>query len=266
MEIDNHKILGVPQKPLKNFALAAKPRYIVIHYTEGGSVAESHQYLNSKGYSYHVMVARDGALIQCVAFNRAARHAGKSNWKGRSGVSGFSLGVCAANYGLRAAEMGVANPLVARHKAEGVTRKWERYPDAQVEAIRRVCELLVRTYPSIVDIVGHDDVAAGRKVDPGPAFPMADLYPLVPGRVAADPGPRYAVHTPGDTLGLRQEPSRGSRELGQLQHGRVVHLRSTAYRQNDGTIVGIPWASVDLDGDLEHSGFVNTGHLRPLGP
>jgi N-acetylmuramoyl-L-alanine amidase len=265
MEILNHQIVGVPQRPLASFALAAKPRYIVIHYTEGGSVAESHQFLKSKGYSYHVMVARDGALFQCVPFSRAARHAGKSNWKGRSGVSGFSLGVCAANYGLRAAEVGVANPLTARHKAEGVTRMWERYPDAQVAAIHSVCQLLVRTYPSIVDIVGHDDVAAGRKVDPGPAFPMAELYPLVPGRAAADPGPRFAVHAPGETLTLRQAPSRDSRDLGQLEHGRVVHVRSTAYRQRGSEIVGIPWASVDLEGDLEHSGFLHTGHLRALG-
>ncbi|HLL85072.1 MAG TPA: N-acetylmuramoyl-L-alanine amidase, partial [Longimicrobium sp.] len=186
MEIDNHKIVGVPQRPLASFALASKPRYIVIHYTEGGSVAESHEYLQSKGYGYHAMVARNGALIQCASFNRAVRHSGKSNWKGRSGVSGFSLGVCAANYGIRAAEFGVANPLTARHKSEGMTRMWERYPDAQVAAIRNVCELLVRTYPTIVDIVGHDDVAVGRKLDPGPAFPMAELYPLVPGRVAAD--------------------------------------------------------------------------------
>jgi N-acetylmuramoyl-L-alanine amidase len=265
MKIDNHRIVGVPQKPLAHDALADKPRYIVIHYTEGGSVDESHKFLKSMHYSYHVMAARNGALIQCVDFNRAARHAGKSNWRGRSGVSGFSLGVCAANYGVRAAEMGVANPLSARHRAEGVTRKWERYPAAQVEAIRRICELLVRTYPTIVDIVGHDDVAAGRKVDPGPAFPMAELYPLVPGRMA-DPGPRYAVNTPGDTLALRQEPSSGSRELDRLPHGRIVHLRSTAYRQRGKNIESIPWASVDLRGDLEHSGFVHTGNLRPAGP
>jgi len=83
--------------------------------------------------------------------------------------------------------------------------------------------------------------------------------------VAADPGPRYAVHTPGDTLTLREQPSSTSRELGHLEHGRVLHVRSTAYRQNGDSIVGIPWASVDLEGDLEHSGFVHTGHLRALG-
>ncbi len=263
MEIADHKIVGVAQKPLAHDALLAKPRYIVIHYTEGGSVAESHQYLKSKGFSYHVMVARDGTLLQCVGFHRAARHAGKSNWKGRSRVSGFSFGVCAANYGVRAQQVGVANPLVARHKAEGITRRWERYPDAQVEAIRRVCALLVRTYPSIVDIIGHDDVAVGRKVDPGPAFPMEELYPLVPDR-GEDAGPRYAVHTPGSTLTLREEPSAKSRGLDRLEHGRVVHLRSTAYHQKGGTAVGIPWASVTVGGGVEHSGFVHTGYLRPV--
>ncbi len=92
---------------------------------------------------------------------------------------------------------------------------------------------------------------------------MEELYPLVPNR-GSDPGPRYAVHSPGGTLTLREEPSSKSRALERLDHGRVVHLRSTAYKQQGATAVSIPWASVDVGGKLEHSGFVHTGYLRPV--
>lgn len=260
MKIQNHRLVDVDQKPLSGDAADTPPRYIVIHYTEGGSVSGSHTFLKSVNLSYHVIVARNGDLIQCVPFHRTGRHAGKSNWKGRNGINPISIGISAANWGVQAAAQGVSNPLSGRHKHESEIRRWERYPAEQVAAIRAVCEALIETYPSIVDIIGHDDVAPGRKVDPGPAFPMEKLHALVPGRTA-DRAPRFVVKVAaGDTLRLREEPSADAKELARMESGTEVGVLATAYR--NGKI--IPWVSVEIDENGGHAGFVNRDFLKRI--
>jgi len=56
---------------------------------------------------------------------------------------------------------------------QGVGDEW---PEAQVTANRQVVEALMRAYPDIIDVVGHEDVSPGRKVDPGPNFPWDDVW------------------------------------------------------------------------------------------
>jgi N-acetylmuramoyl-L-alanine amidase len=66
-------------------------------------------------------------------------------------------------------------PLVkARHKNGGPITEWEAYPEAQVKACTELAEALVERY-NLDDVIGHDDIAPLRKVDPGPLFPMGQL-------------------------------------------------------------------------------------------
>lgn len=281
MNIADHKLSGVSFTPLKSASLADAPRYIVLHNTAGGSLDGSLGHLESVGFSYHVLVDRAGKPVQCVPFDRAAGHAGKSNWRGRDSLNGFSLGVSAANYGQLSPQPGgkffnrgkngkvitgvfTAEQVVqARHQNGGGMFGWEKYPEAQIATMLEVCEALVAAYPTIVDIVGHDDIAVGRKVDPGPAFPMHRFHALVPGRTA-DKGPRLRVDTPGTTLTLRRAPVLEGAAIMKLPHGQLVRLRSRAYTYVSPTkAVESGWASVDLDEDLKHDGFVRAKHLVP---
>jgi AmpD protein len=100
--------------------------------------------------SSHFLVRRDGAIVQFVPCARRAWHAGASAWRGASRCNDFSVGI----------------------EVEGTDA--QPYADAQYAALARLCRALLRRYP-IEDIVGHCDVAPGRKTDPGPAFDWARL-------------------------------------------------------------------------------------------
>lgn len=95
--------------------------------------------------SAHFLIRRDGELVQFVPCGRRAWHAGASSWRGRSGCNDFSVGV----------ELEGADDLP--------------YASEQYAALARLTAALERRYP-IADLVGHADIAPGRKTDPGPAF------------------------------------------------------------------------------------------------
>jgi N-acetyl-anhydromuramoyl-L-alanine amidase len=113
--------------------------------------------------SAHVLVRRDGELVQYVPFHRRAWHAGRSAWQGREACNDFSLGI----------ELEGADDLP--------------YADAQYRARADLLGALAVAYPSLnrgdltlADrIVGHSDVAPGRKTDPGPAFDWDRLHMLL---------------------------------------------------------------------------------------
>lgn len=98
--------------------------------------------------SSHLLIRRRGELIQYVGFNQRAWHAGASCLEGRERCNDFSIGI----------------------ELEGTDDL--PYEDAQYRQLGQVLQALMRTYPAIVParIVGHCDVAPGRKSDPGQAF------------------------------------------------------------------------------------------------
>ncbi len=110
--------------------------------------------------SAHVLIARDGALTQYVPFTRRAWHAGKSNYCGREGCNDFSVGI----------------------ELEGTDES--PYAPAQYLALAVLVATLRRTYASLrgAAVVGHSDIAPGRKTDPGPTFDWQRL-----GQLLADP-------------------------------------------------------------------------------
>jgi N-acetyl-anhydromuramoyl-L-alanine amidase len=98
--------------------------------------------------SAHVFISRDGGLAQFVPFDRRAWHAGESCFDGRSGVNDFSIGV----------------------ELEGCDD--QPFADAQYRRLVEVTQALTQAYPRLSPerIVGHSDIAPGRKSDPGPCF------------------------------------------------------------------------------------------------
>ena len=103
--------------------------------------------------SAHVLIRRDGSLTQYVPFTARAWHAGESNYCGRRACNDFSIGI----------------------ELEGTDEL--PYERVQYQALAELVAALRRTYPSLRDaaLVGHSDIAPGRKTDPGPAFDWARL-------------------------------------------------------------------------------------------
>lgn len=101
--------------------------------------------------SAHALVRRDGEIIQFVNFNARAWHAGQSCFAGRERCNDFSIGI----------------------EMEGTDD--EPYEPVQYARLAVVAAALMRAYPGITSerIVGHSDIAPGRKTDPGTAFDWA---------------------------------------------------------------------------------------------
>jgi N-acetyl-anhydromuramoyl-L-alanine amidase len=117
----------------------------------GNLPPEQHPYfegLRGARVSAHVLVRRDGEPVQFVSFNDRAWHAGKSSWLGREACNDYSIGI----------------------ECEGTDSV--PYAAAQYATLRLLLPILLGAYPQITAgrIVGHSEVAPGRKTDPGPSF------------------------------------------------------------------------------------------------
>jgi AmpD protein len=117
----------------------------------GGLPPDAHPYfatLQGMRVSAHVLVRRDGELVQCVPFHQRAWHAGVSAFEGRSACNDFSIGI----------------------EMEGEDQT--PYAPVQYVAAATCIRALLAAYPALsaARVVGHDSIAPGRKTDPGPAF------------------------------------------------------------------------------------------------
>ena len=107
--------------------------------------------------SSHVLIRRDGELVQYVPFTGRAWHAGRSRYQDREACNDFAIGI----------------------ELEG--QDDEPYEEIQYRRLAELIQLLRGRFPGIgeTDIVGHSDVAPGRKTDPGPAFDWSRLRRLL---------------------------------------------------------------------------------------
>ena len=98
--------------------------------------------------SSHLLISRRGLVTQFVPFDRRAWHAGESSHRGRSNCNDYSIGI----------------------ELEGTDRT--RYTDSQYRRLKEALDVLFSRYPrlSLAGVVGHAEIAPGRKTDPGPAF------------------------------------------------------------------------------------------------
>lgn len=106
--------------------------------------------------SAHVLIKRNGEMIQFVNFNDRAWHAGKSCYNDREACNDFSIGI----------------------ELEGDEKTPYRY--AQYKILAALTRSLLAAYPAINDnITGHEHIAAGRKIDPGPTFDWQRYQQLI---------------------------------------------------------------------------------------
>lgn len=183
--------LAAPFKPSPNVGGALKPEYIVLHDTASGlNDSGSISWLTDKKskVSAHIVIGRDGRITQLVPFNVKAWHAGQSVWRGRQLLNGFSIGIEIVNPG-RLSKIGEGvykgvctldtnkdHSLLVQHARTAAHGDgyWLAYSDAQIRAVRELCQAICSEYP-IKEIVTHWLISPGRKVDTNPLFPLEQL-------------------------------------------------------------------------------------------
>lgn len=170
------------------------PDSIIIHFTAGRSAESSVEWFKNPEAkaSAHLVIDRDGKVIQMVEFNHKAWHAGVSRWSDRSGFNNFSIGIELDNpgrltkvndrfYSWFKKEYPKDVVVEAKHKHEQEISYWHNFTDRQIESCFNVCKLLMENY-NIQEVLGHEDIAPFRKKDPGPAFPMESFRAKLFGR------------------------------------------------------------------------------------
>ena len=112
--------------------------------------------------SAHLLIRRDGELLQFVPCDKRAWHAGASAWQGRTRCNDFSIGI----------------------ELEGTDEL--PYEHAQYRELARLIDTLCRTYPSLARerVAGHSDIAPGRKTDPGESFDWPRLRAMLRAQAA----------------------------------------------------------------------------------
>ena len=107
--------------------------------------------------SAHAVIRRSGEIVQYVPFQQRAWHAGRSCFDGRERCNDFSIGI----------------------ELEGCDD--QPYAQAQYSALAATARAIMAAYPAITPsrIVGHSDIAPGRKTDPGAAFSWQHLQALL---------------------------------------------------------------------------------------
>lgn len=122
--------------------------------------ADKHPYfaeIHQLKVSAHVLIRRDGELVQFVPLQQRAWHAGQSNYCGREACNDFSIGI----------------------ELEGTDTS--TFEAIQYQKLAELISALCSTYPDIDPgkITGHSDIAPGRKTDPGSGFEWDKLYALL---------------------------------------------------------------------------------------
>lgn len=201
MKIEQHRLVqdgssfavGFRESPNRGGAL--RPRFLIMHYTAGIGAGGAISWLcdpQAKASAHFVIARADGAVTQLVDGNRVAWHAGQSAWNGLQGLNQHSIGIELDNAGKLRREGGkwvnwakraVPDDEVVEltHKQETTPAGWHTYSAVQIESAIEVALALHAAY-RFEDILGHEDIAPGRKSDPGPAFPLASFASRVLGR------------------------------------------------------------------------------------
>lgn len=148
-------------------------RFLIMHYTAlnfngsvnaltGASVSAHYLVPDFTDKTYIDAGFTDERIFNLVDEHERAWHAGVSTWAGRTNINDSSIGI----------------EIVNEAKSSGEGFIFPPYPDSQIEAIISLASNILQRYPDITStqVVGHSDIALGRKSDPGASFPWQRLY------------------------------------------------------------------------------------------
>lgn len=156
---DSFMVADVVPSPNHDERKGGAPDMILLHYTgmQTGEAALDRLCKPNSKVSAHYVVFEDGRIVQCVPEDRRAWHAGLAKWGGESDINSRSIGI------------EIVNP--------GHEFGYRDFPLRQVAAVISLCKSIVTRRGPIARerVLGHSDVAPGRKQDPGERFPWALL-------------------------------------------------------------------------------------------
>ena len=120
---------------------------------DGGANPSFSELINLQ-VSAHFVVDRKGAITQFVPLSQRAWHAGESSWQGRDNCNDYAIGI------------------------EMIGDENTPFTQSQYRETARLCRVLMEQFPGISSqrIVGHQDVAPGRKWDPGKLWQWAKFH------------------------------------------------------------------------------------------
>jgi N-acetylmuramoyl-L-alanine amidase len=169
---------------------------LLLHYTGMRSAKEALERLcdSATEVSAHYLIDETGGVFQLVPEERRAWHAGRAAWAGETDINSCSIGIELANQGH---EFG-----------------YRTFPKVQMEALEGLCQgILARHTIPPSRVLGHSDVAPGRKEDPGELF---DWRRLAGRGVGIWPEPRTMPlgHAVGSMMALRGDLARLGYQIG----------------------------------------------------
>jgi len=229
-----------------------KPLFIVMHFTTGTKVEStiSHFKDASSKVSTHLLIGRDGRVIQFLPFDKVAHHCGYSYWERLSNLNYHSIGIELDNAGLlqRNRETGGWLSRKITIPDDRVEQKvswkqyqasdpkqfpgWEKFTDVQLKVALNVVKALKERYGSIQDILGHEDVNINNRYDPGPLFPMSDFRNVLFGREDANME-IFTIHGDEDTdlyantIDGRKPNTNSTTYNGTVPEGTIVRTNQT---------------------------------------
>lgn len=135
-----------------------RPYLIILHYTGMNCAEKAIEWLAhpDSNVSCHYVIDEAGAITQMVPEGMRAWHAGVSHWSGETDINSASIGI------------EIQNP--------GHPAGYPDFPEAQMQAVAALCRDIARRRAIAPQgVLGHSDVAPGRKIDPGEKFNWAWL-------------------------------------------------------------------------------------------
>ncbi len=133
-------------------------RNVVVHYTgmESAATALARLCDPAAEVSAHYLIEEDGRILGLVDETMRAWHAGRSYWRGLTDLNSVSIGI------------EIVNP--------GHEYGYRAFPDVQIESLAALLgDIVDRHALTPEDVIGHSDIAPGRKQDPGELFPWQYL-------------------------------------------------------------------------------------------
>ncbi len=193
MQLNAHRLSGdkvkfVPTTKTSGKFSSGAMDTVIVHFTASPTCRSALGALTNPSVkaSAHLLVDHDGSIIQMVDFDTIAWHAGRSVYKGRKSFNKYSIGIEVVNRGPLRKKNGkyydiynkvVSADEVVRGKHRNNPRAsayWHKYTPEQIKATEEIIKQLQANY-DIKYILGHEEISVGRKIDPGPAFPLDEM-------------------------------------------------------------------------------------------
>lgn len=193
MEIKKHILYGQGVKQVECTKIKQgnwEPFKIILHTTYTTNLDSAIKHLTNPkiNKSAHIVIDRDGAIIQLAPFYKNAQHSGNSICNSCSEENLTSIGITLVNTGQlkKINENYLAKDGTSIHPkivmgdmrpTKDITY-WQTFPHKQIKALAEVCLAIQQKYPKLYEITEYYDIYE-KRLDPGPAFDWCKLQRLI---------------------------------------------------------------------------------------